>query len=274
MLRIIIITDSRGSLLADCLSGRGLAEDYSPPALEELGKLCLLTVKVYKGATVERLENKLPGLLREKQYHLIVLLAGICNLPTVTKERQLKLLHYISEPERIDTIKQTFTRLDHKYKDRLHISRIIPACLSTYFKHHNKDKTTPAYLETQQVALLDDIEEINSFITSINSRRGQERLDLDKKLVVQSRKTSKTKTGERRKRTSRQTVKKELLPDGVHPSLELAKKWVDRLLAVLLKWAEKKTEEIQASSSQESESDNERRAWRFKGGRGKANHRR
>ena len=262
MLRILIISDSRGSALQKHIFG---SDEFSFPAIEELSKTCSITIQVFKGATLERLENKISNISKQKYYHLIILLGGICNLTTVTIERGLKLLHYISDTARTDSIKHTLTRLDKRYKAQLHIGRIVPACLEGYFEHHNPGKSSPPYLSSQQEQLNNDLEDLNSFITSINNNRGQERIDLDTKVHKASCKSAKTKGG-RRKRAKRQVIQKDLLPDGVHPSSELTKKWINRLASVLEKWAENKTTEQPEISSQESDSDREPEAWRYKRG--------
>ena len=255
MLQVLVVTDSRGSNLEAYLKG----ED-SPDPVEDLRKLCRVKVKVFKGADLQRLENKITTLARDTNYDLILIIGGICSLTTRSKERGLSLLHYISQEERLASIKDTITRLDSTYKEKIHIARIPPACLRTYFSHFNKGQQIPGYLTDQQEDLLRDIQDINDHITTINVNRHQERIDLDAKLLVQSCKTSKTRSGRRRKKRPRTTFQGELLIDGVHATRDLEEKWYRRIAGTLYNWATKQ-EVVDTSFTSESDDPD---TWRFK----------
>lgn len=174
-----------------------------------------------------RLEENFARTLRRQDFHITVVLGGISNFITLTKERErdLSLLHYIKEEDRLRQIKSTITRFDQKYKGNIHIG------LKGYFKAHNPDRRIPDDVQKQQEDLLTDIEDINLYITEINKKRGQESIDLDAKLIYRACIIEK-RGNKRRNRSNRQTKKEDLLPDWVHSKTELEEKWFSRLFAV------------------------------------------
>ena len=243
-LRVLILTDSRGANLHNFI------DDLESNST--VRQRCTCSVKVYRGADFERIKCKLESILRKENFDLTIILTGICNFTTKTTERDLQLLHYVSQQDRITLIKDVISRLDRKYSETIHIGRIPPACLIKYFESKNPGKEVPSYLAQQQADLIKDIEEVNKHITDINKARNQQSLDLDDKVFKKSVKTS--KKGKQRKNPKKTiSLDSNLLHDGVHPTRNLEIKWFNRLITVISAWANNKQVSDTSFSSQESE---------------------
>ena len=205
--RINLLTDSRG-------------RDIETRLLHEIGSSinCEITFNVYPGATLEKLKNRQTRGLAD----LTVIIGGICNFTNVHIEGQKRLVTYgldaRERQERKDLTKRTILDLLENQGNCI-VSTIAPA------------KLTPCErpsLESEQQALLNDLQEINHFIKEESEKRNIKFLNLAKTFYRSSRK----RRGKERKTVWR--LAEETLPDGVHLNAELKDRWA-KIIATCIK---------------------------------------
>ena len=222
---IRILTDSRG---------RGLEHRI----LSELdsSKNIRIIFNVYPGTTLEKLRHKLP----RGQAALTLIIAGICNFTTSSKEGRKRIVTYNTalnvRQERKDSIKSTILDLLDNYGSCI-VSTIAPAKLTTLDNLDQKD---------DQQALLADLQEINTFIKEESEKRNINILNLAKTFFLSSRK---------RRGKSRKTVwrfAEEALPDGVHLNPKLQDRWAKIIATCITKFLQRDQEgEIEFESESE-----------------------
>ena len=200
---IVIISDSRGTGLEDCIKQHPSFSDYNH------------VIRILPGKDLTQIgaaAKQITSNLRSRFY--CVILAGICSLTersTVLNERRL---HYPLQKreDKISKIIDTIKDLKSQPGGSYNICFFVPASLHKYFKHYNPTAEPPAVLDEEQSALLDDINQINEVIDDLNTSTTN--INLLKRVQVNVKKR-KQKTNNLAYRKIRKFSDKELV-DGVH----------------------------------------------------------
>ena len=229
--KFLIITDSRGRDLKNFINTNesGLNSHFD------------IEVRVRPGRKFEELKSELTTwrpttrLFKERTWDYAILAGGICNLTTKSNEEGRRYLRYVRDENTIQHIIDLTSELSSKYSDKINIVTIPPACLTNYFKHNNQGEELTADEITvhseQQAALEEDINRINSTITSSNIAKETRTIDWAQKTYSSSLK-------KKRKRDNPDRVlklKSSNLPDGVHPDEKLRNIWFQRVTAFMWK---------------------------------------
>lgn len=243
--KILIVTDSRGAGLQQFLAEKIDSNNTN------------IKVLVYRGAKLETLCN-IVECKYDSSLDLVILSGGICDLTIREKEKGVKTLVYQRTDGNLDRIKDILTRITGKpgLRGKITITTIPPASLHRYFRHHNANKDPPPQTQQQQQDLLQDIQEINECIITLNKAANLKTIDLHDKCFRKSlapKSKSKTKPiAERR----RKIFQDHFLSDGVHANLSLQSKWFTRYAEIISVW-------LSAESSSGTEEDGPDR-WDYK----------
>ena len=242
--KIEIFTDSRG-------------KDLEPFLARQLPQHIAVKVHVKRGATLEKLIYHLKQ-DSDPQTDLIIIAAGICNL--TRKDAATKTLTYIRSEENITSIKDTITSIAGELQDKLILATIPPASLLKYYTHFNKTEPPP-HLTTQQKELLQDTEELNQYIKTLNKAADKQTIDLHSQCfntALDQKKKGKANPSRRRK-----IFLEKLLTDGVHPNSTLQHKWFSRFQQCINQW-------VHNISSSDTDTDGPG-PWDYKRGHASAN---
>ena len=212
MKHVVIYTDSRG---------RGLKEHIGT----EFNNNDVQTTIVKKsGARLAELILEAEGALnRNKHIVYLVISAGICDL-TSRVSGEVRMLRYIRNQEKIDSLKNQISELYRKFPNRINIATIYPASLQNYHHHHNRSESIIENKEEQD-SLISDIAELNSVIVKCNIETSKQSINLSGLFMRSSIKKKE------KKRVTK--LNHSYLPDGVHPSEEAKEKCFDRFKTVL-----------------------------------------
>ena len=232
-----IYTDSRGTGLDDYIKGPQWNTAVVPSSTRSK---ITTAVCVKKGAKLEQAQKFLLDTNAGQNKDLIIIAAGICNLTERIRDSHANTLVYRNR-ERKQHVIDIIQQLLQLYGDKIHIATITPASLLGYFKANNNTEpgtTLREALEIQQANLLEDCEEINTFIINNNIARDQPTLPWGKQSYTESKKRK--KSGKPRRKVKHKFNPKNL-PDGVHPNNTLRRTWfklikdfVDRVARKLL----------------------------------------
>ena len=245
-----IVTDSRGRGLSDYLRGK-----------QKISKTEFTTVQVQTaclpGATLDSIKVHLSQQIPRVRPDTIIIAAGICCLTTkTTLGGRRVLLYHIDKQARESTIHNICTGLRQICEDftnencRVILATIPPASIVKYFSTNNPGHQAPEYLDEEQQALLEDTEEINRYITEINSSNDLPTVDWDKYTYHESIKRRRSGTV----RTKKRKFVDLNLPDGVHFSTKLQNQVFTRLYNQLKALY---GDQFQLNTSQDTESDND-----------------
>jgi hypothetical protein len=177
-----------------------------------------ITVNVCSGAKLDDLYNFITK-LNKIAYDLIIVCGGICNLTEKQTIKNNKFLIYKDGTRKKIHVKETLKNIAN-ISNKIVVGNITPACLKQYFKTHNPNSTlTPEKtqeIDQQQDQLIEDIAELNSFITHELQNRH-----------VNLAKFANTKSLLKRGPVYKRKIKfnPNKLPDGVHPSPKLKSDW-------------------------------------------------
>lgn len=245
-----IVTDSRG---------RGLQVFFGEKP--KISKSEYTSVQVecacLPGASIDSIRVHLAQQIPKVRPDTIVIAAGICCLTTKTSlGRKRVLLYHKDEQTRAETVNnicRDFRQLHREFTNencRVILATIPPANIVKYFCTNNPNHQPPDYLEEEQQALIEDIEEVNKCITQINDTCGLPTVDWDRYTYHESLKRRRSGTVRTRKRKFVDLN----LPDGVHFNSKLQTQVFSRLYNQL---RDLYGDSSQLNTSQESESDNE-----------------
>ena len=241
---LLFVSDSRG---------RGGTDLLQDPSLE-------VTTIIRPGAGLQILTNEAVKFLGLRKYDLVIIAGGICDLTKKEVQCGEKVLSYpLSQEDRsakIALLSDSITKARSKIGRKLLLTTIVPASLVNYYYHHNPQKTTaPQDLNEQQIALFQDIDEINACIAA-NNRAAERRTPNWANFALQHSKKRKRKGSSQLAKSCSNLALKHL-PDGVHFSGELLNKCVTALIKVA------QAELLNEDSENLSRSDEEAH-WDFK----------
>ena len=212
MVNILLITDSRGR---DIKSRIQTHQDLKHLNLE---------LQYYPEATLETIQKKIERLQRGCRNNIwdhIIVIAGICNFTTRTKDRDRKP-HIAYSNRNTEAICHTIDTLLNIHEN-IHICTITPAVL------HKASDRQDTDIESEQLNLEEDISEVNQHIINQNIQKDRPTFDLAKLSTIRSVK----KQGPKKKRIIR--LNQHHLEDGVHPSSPLQELWIRYIKNMVIK---------------------------------------
>ena len=227
---ILVISDSRGKNI------KPLLIDNTP-----ITHKIKWTTQVLPGATLENIQKRLQRGTRRDNWDLIIVLAGICDFTSRSKENRNISLEY--KTRKTEEVRHIIDDL-YNITPNLHIATITPASLLTYSNNREKD----SQIEEEQTNLEEDIKSINNYIIDKNISRDKPTLNLAKISEIRSLK----KQGNKRKRVIKYDYKE--LRDGLHPNTDLLQKWATCICNTVTKIV----------PSDDSSSDEADDTWNFK----------
>ena len=219
---VLIVTDSRG---------KGLPEALHTPDFQNIS----LDINIRKGGTYTDFEEIIASHTADKQYHLIVIVGGICSFTSRERlhniNRKVNAITYKSS--KVQAAIEILTRLRQELGRTLIVGTVPPASLIKYLKSRNRlvqhfDPALTKQLEAQQISLLQDLTLLNDWITTSNTNLRLPTLDLHRAVISSAIKV----TCGKRRRTKRFTDLH--LEDGVHADELIALRWHKRTGAVIL----------------------------------------
>ena len=219
---VLIVSDSRGRGIDNYIERQetpeGLRFFYIIEGGLELGKIA----------------DKINQQHRYRKIEYTVVIGGICSLTEKLFVKGKSKVHYPIQDRtnKKDEVIRIIQTLKERLKDKLNICTIIPASLSKYYKTRNKVRANdtnkiPDFNEEQQ-ALIEDIDEINNHIKSLNISTNTPNIDFARRLYKSSLKCKRTGDKGRRKRVSEFCDTK--LYDGVHLDEENKTKFFEIVL--------------------------------------------
>lgn len=187
--KVIIATDSRGKGLEQFLQTKFPSSQLH------------LRVDAISGATIQYLIEHIER-NQDSTGNLSIISGGICNLTKKKRGKGAKILTYTRSEENILLLKDLITITTGKHQSKLIFTTIPPVSLHRYFKHFNDNKDPPAFLNNQQKDLLQDIDEINQLIITLNKSANLQTIDLHNKCFNTALDRKKPRTANPARRSS------------------------------------------------------------------------
>ena len=206
---LIILTDSRGRGLQGYLENN--PGNFTP------------VIKFLPGRTLEKIASianaTLPAYKNCNFYCIIH--AGICSFTIRTAVGHPSSLRYLlcERETKLRQIINTIGQLKSAYTNRLNICTITPASLTKFFKLKHPHAPLPRGIEEEQIALLDDIFMVNTYIKQLNADHLNPNINLSARFFSHSKKKQHKSKSKATKRVTK--FKDTHLVDGLHFDSEI-----------------------------------------------------
>ena len=253
---IIFATDSRGAKLKHFLMSNTTLTLYTVHTI------------IIPGAKIETLTQAFDNKLRKifssstSVHHVFVIVAaGICNLTEKIHHANGTEIVYISDLAKTSHILEVINSVYKTYNSSTVSCKLVhipPVSLisSSQFNMSKRKLTKSMYtydqISQQQIDLENDINEINSLISSLNERFSKHSVRWDRDLLICKTK-KRGKNGQNKHKIKKFSYS--LFYDGVHPQSSLATKWYTYMCESVVK---------DLNPAYESDSSEEHDTWDFK----------